>query len=134
MMDFAEARRLEQEGSIAQDKWETVSVDFKGWRFLAPFRCVCCGVVISVQQFCFGRSYGPCDMGRCRHSKSRLFFSGPRMLADAKARCFIEPERWHNIDALPMPQFAPPQPPPLFGNYGVPDTKDDAGSDFRQPE
>lgn len=71
-------------------------VDFKGWRFRAPFRCMCCGAMVSIRQFCFGRSCAPCDTGRCRHVRRSGSFSGPRELIDAADRYFIPEDRWLN--------------------------------------
>lgn len=45
-------------------------VDFKGKRFYPPFRCLCCGIAVSVEQFCHGRLCGYCDMGKCQTSKN----------------------------------------------------------------
>lgn len=42
-----------------------IFVDFKGKRFYPPFKCLCCGKDISVEQFCYGRTCGYCDCGRC---------------------------------------------------------------------
>ena len=39
---------------------------FKGKKFVAPFKCLCCGKEIDVKQFCYGRTCGYCDMGRCQ--------------------------------------------------------------------
>ena len=40
-------------------------VDFKGRRFYKPFKCLCCGVEVSTEQFCYGRTCAYCDLGRC---------------------------------------------------------------------
>lgn len=40
-------------------------VVFKGKKFTAPFRCLCCGVEVSINQFCYGRCCAYCDVGRC---------------------------------------------------------------------
>lgn len=40
-------------------------VDFRGKRYYAPFRCLCCGVKVSDEQFCYGRTCGYCDCGKC---------------------------------------------------------------------
>lgn len=72
-------------------------VDFKGWRFTAPFRCLCCGKMIGIRQFCFGRSCPACDVGRCRHPKNWCSsYSGPRELIDPNAQYFIPEENWLN--------------------------------------
>ena len=41
-------------------------VDYEGYRFKKPFRCMCCGKEICARQFAYGRSCGPCDMGACQ--------------------------------------------------------------------
>lgn len=40
-------------------------VDFQGYRFRKPFRCICCGKEICMRQFAYGRACGPCDVGAC---------------------------------------------------------------------
>ncbi len=40
-------------------------VVFKGKKFYPPYKCLCCGKEISVEQFCFGRLCGYCDCGKC---------------------------------------------------------------------
>lgn len=40
-------------------------VDFEGYRFREPFRCMCCGKPVDMKQFAFGRTCGPCDLGAC---------------------------------------------------------------------
>lgn len=80
-------------------------VDFKGWRFRAPWRCMCCGMIISLQQFCFGRSCGGCDLGRCNHEKGSAYYSGPRELIDRNAEYFIPEEKWLPVDALPSLRY-----------------------------
>lgn len=40
-------------------------VDFRGHRYTAPWRCLCCGADIDLQQFVWGRMCPYCDMGRC---------------------------------------------------------------------
>jgi len=41
-------------------------VDFRGYRFHPPFRCMCCGEEICARQFAFGRCCGACDVGACQ--------------------------------------------------------------------
>lgn len=37
------------------------------WRkFYEPFKCFCCGKIISRRQFCFSALCGYCDLGRCQ--------------------------------------------------------------------
>lgn len=47
-------------------------VDFRGYRFHPPFKCMCCGKEICARQFAFGRCCGPCDMGACQ-TNNRAF-------------------------------------------------------------
>jgi len=44
-----------------QDTW----VDYEGWRFHPPFKCMCCGKEICARQFAYGRCCGSCDIGAC---------------------------------------------------------------------
>ena len=41
-------------------------VVFKGKKFYPPYKCLCCGIEISVEQFCFGRLCPYCDVGKCQ--------------------------------------------------------------------
>ncbi len=41
-------------------------VDYGGYRFHKPFRCMCCGKEICARQFAYGRSCGSCDIGACQ--------------------------------------------------------------------
>ena len=41
-------------------------VVFRGKKFYPPFRCLCCGKEISVDQFCWGRLCAYCDLGKCK--------------------------------------------------------------------
>jgi len=41
-------------------------VDFEGYRYHPPFRCMCCGKEICARQFAFGRCCRPCDTGACQ--------------------------------------------------------------------
>ena len=40
-------------------------LDYNGFRFIPPFRCMCCGKEICARQFAFGRCCGVCDIGGC---------------------------------------------------------------------
>ena len=50
------------------DTW----VDYEGYRFHKPFRCMCCGKEICARQFAYGRACAACDMGACQ-SNNRAF-------------------------------------------------------------
>jgi len=41
-------------------------VDFRGWRWRPPFRCLCCGTTVCARQWAFGRCCGKCDTGICQ--------------------------------------------------------------------
>lgn len=41
-------------------------VDYRGYRFKKPFRCMCCGKEVCARQFAFGRTCAPCDIGACQ--------------------------------------------------------------------
>jgi len=45
---------------------QEIFVDFRGKRFYPPFKCLCCGKEVDVQQFCYGRTCGYCDCGKCQ--------------------------------------------------------------------
>ncbi len=44
---------------------EGLQLDHRGYRFRAPFQCICCGKKVSAQQFAYGRACGLCDVGAC---------------------------------------------------------------------
>lgn len=91
---------------------DDVYMDFKGWRFRAPFRCMKCGCLVTARQWAFSRSCGPCDCGSA--PTGRGVFSGPRELVDANAQYFIPAERFESLDAQPIdraPRFRTGDPP-----------------------
>ncbi len=45
-------------------------VVFKGKKFYAPYKCLCCGREVSVKQFCWGRLCAYCDVGKCQRGGS----------------------------------------------------------------
>ncbi|KKM69718.1 hypothetical protein LCGC14_1448090 [marine sediment metagenome] len=47
-------------------------MDFRGWRFTAPWLCICCGKEICARQWSFGRACGPCDTGSCQSWHERF--------------------------------------------------------------
>lgn len=50
-----------------KDKRDYVIMKFDTWRkFYEPFKCFCCGEIISKQQFCFSTLCPYCDLGRCQ--------------------------------------------------------------------
>ncbi len=46
----------------SEDSW----VDYEGYRFSPPFKCMCCGKEICMRQFAFSRCCGSCDVGACQ--------------------------------------------------------------------
>ncbi len=54
-------------GKVDKIKWNKVGkfVVFKGKKFYFPYQCLCCGKIISEEQFCFGRCCAYCDVGSC---------------------------------------------------------------------
>jgi len=58
---------------------------FKGWKFTAPFFCMCCGMSICHVQWAFGRYCGICDTGKCNHPYNHghhHIYAGPHELID----------------------------------------------------
>ena len=47
-------------------------LDFRGYRLVAPFRCMCCGRETCIRQFAYGRTCGLCDTGACQ-TWNRMF-------------------------------------------------------------
>lgn len=52
-------------GGFHEEDPEDCWVDWNGYRFRRPFRCICCGIEICARQFAFGRACGRCDVGAC---------------------------------------------------------------------
>lgn len=52
----------------AQDRTADVgiTVEYEGYRFSAPFLCMCCGAETTAQQWAYGRTCGLCDTGICQ--------------------------------------------------------------------
>ena len=46
-------------------------VNYRGFIFRPPFRCMCCGNETCVRQWAYGRTCGPCDTGSCQNSPIR---------------------------------------------------------------
>lgn len=59
----------ETEASLYEDQEKDIRLTINGgpWIFCYPFVCQCCGVQITVNQFCFCGNCGHCDVGRCGH-------------------------------------------------------------------
>ena len=53
-------------GGTHEPDSDDVYVDYDGYRFRKPFKCMCCGKEICARQFAFGRCCGPCDIGACQ--------------------------------------------------------------------
>ena len=62
-------------------------VVFKGRKFYPPYKCLCCGKEISVEQFCWGRVCAYCDLGKCQknwkyeegHGRKDIFENAKKM-------------------------------------------------------
>jgi len=81
-------------------------VDFKGWRFKPPYRCLCCGVIVTLQQFCVGRTCGSCGTGKCNHFKIHqgTLYSGPREIQNRNDPFFLSEDKFRPIGELPAQQ------------------------------
>jgi hypothetical protein len=94
-------------------------IDYKGWRWTAPFACIRCGVEVSPEQWAFSRSCGSCDCGvsptaRLRITDPRLF-AGPHELFDPFDSHFLTADRFLDpADREKYPVLNPPKPlPPM---------------------
>jgi hypothetical protein len=90
-------------------------IDFKGWRFRAPFHCMYCAVEVCPHQWAFSRSCGGCDVSNSHTARLSIFdgriFSGPRELIDAKDSHFLTEERFLDPkDAEKFPVRNPMKP------------------------
>lgn len=65
--------------SVHQPAPPDLHFDYKGWRFTAPFICMCCGNEICFRQWARSRTCGPCDGSRSstRRLIGRKCFAGP---------------------------------------------------------
>ena len=59
-------------GRVHEPDNDEAYVDYEGYRFHKPFRCMCCGKKICALQFAFCRCCAACDMGAC-DSKNKAF-------------------------------------------------------------
>lgn len=97
-------------------------IDFKGWRFTAPFHCMGCGVIVCPLQWAFSRSCGGCDVSHSHTRRisvfDRRFFSGPAEPIDIKDTYFFDENQFIDpADAEAYPIKNPPKPflPPYRG-------------------
>jgi hypothetical protein len=97
-------------------------IDFKGWRFTAPFHCMGCGIVVCPQQWAFSRSCGGCDVSHSHTRRlsvfDRRFFSGPAEVIDIKDPYFLEEERFLDpatADKYPVLNPSKPLIPQTWG-------------------
>lgn len=100
--------------SLAETKAD-IYIDFKGWRWTAPFICMGCGIETSPQQWAFSRSCGGCDVSHSHTRRLSVFdrrlFAGPHELIDSKADLFLEPERFIDpAEREKFPVLSPPKP------------------------
>jgi integrase len=59
-------------GKVGAMTMTEVYVDFRGWRWHPPFRCLCCGIEVDARQWAYGRCCPRCDTGAC-DSRSTSF-------------------------------------------------------------
>jgi hypothetical protein len=98
-----------------------IFIEFKGWRWTAPFACMRCGIEVSAEQWAFSRSCGGCDCGHSPtarlHAMDARLFAGPHELIDAKDRFFLTEDRFLDpAEREKYPVLTPPTPvhfPPL---------------------
>lgn len=59
-------------------------VDYRGWRWTAPFICMGCGIEVCIRQWAYSRSCGPCDVShsRTRRLRGHQCFVGPHERLD----------------------------------------------------
>lgn len=92
-------------------------LDFRGWRFFAPFICMGCGVVVDARQWAFSRSCSACDVSRSR-TRRLLYhrcFAGKRERLPASDRFdipesdFVDPKDRdkHAVICKPQPRRPP---------------------------
>jgi hypothetical protein len=92
--------------------------DFKGYRFKAPFHCMCCGKEVCWKQWAYGRYCATCDTGICHrlqmHPMTENIFCGANteLIDAAEAEKFnfredrmkrvppAEPVEWREIPSL----------------------------------
>lgn len=96
--------------------------DYRGWKFTAPFICMCCGIEICFRQWAFSRSCGPCDIsdskthrvlyGKCfagPHVKLETWKASDRDIPESH---FVDPaDRLEYPVMLPVARRPPPPPP-----------------------
>lgn len=66
-------------------------LDFKGWRFTAPFICGGCGIEICFKKWMSSGTCKQCDVDNSKNVRAPWckMFSGPRTLVDKNAAQFI---------------------------------------------
>ena len=92
-----------------------IYIDFKGWRWKAPFACMRCGVTVDPQQWAYSRSCGSCDVGKSPTARLHAFdprlFAGPHELIDADDKFFLSEDRFLDpADREKFPVLDPPSP------------------------
>ena len=104
-------------------------IDYKGWRWTAPFACMRCGIEVNAEQWAFSRSCGGCDIGKSPTARLSIFdprlFAGPHELVDPEHSHFLEEDRFLSPDdAEKFPVLDPPIPVhfPPFQHYGCDQT------------
>lgn len=92
-----------------------VFLDYKGWRFYAPFHCMRCGDKVETVQWAFSRSCGGCDVSESHTARLGIFdrrlFAGDRELVSSADPSFLDPDRFLSPeDAALFPVLNPPKP------------------------
>ena len=99
-------------------------VDYKGWRFRAPFFCMRCGAEVDVLQWAFSRSCGACDCGKSPTARlyitDRRLFAGSHELINPDDSHFLEADRFIPAeDAAKYPVLDPPKIFPPDGEHFI---------------
>ena len=98
-----------------------IYIDFKGWRWKAPFACMRCGIEVDPLQWAYSRSCGSCDVGKSHTARLHAFdarlFAGPHELIDRDDQFFLAEDRFLDpAEREKFPVLDPPQQPfpPIF--------------------
>lgn len=102
-------------------------IDYKGWRWRAPFLCMRCGAVVDVLQWAYSRSCGGCDVGSSQTARlpvtSYHIFAGPHELIDAEDPHFLEEDRFLTSESFARgldEAYPVLNPPVVFSHFYPP--------------
>jgi len=95
--------------------WQKDYIELRGWRFWAPWRCCCCGCIISREQFAAGMLCPRCDTNACTHVKTPKLYSGPRQWLNPFEANVYKEDDFHPIAEPEAMQYAPPKELPNPG-------------------